>query len=141
MRLNKRISVLYAEDNEDSGFMLMTLLALSDIDVLLARSVREAFQSALVRRFDLYLLDSRFHDGSGYELCRQLRAISPQTPIVFYSGEAYEADRQKALTAGADAYLIKPEVSTVASTIFHLLPEFPETGSKSPLPLPVFTTP
>ena len=45
MRLNGRIAVLYAEDNEDSGFMLKTLLEFSGIDVLLARSVKEAFQS------------------------------------------------------------------------------------------------
>lgn len=118
---NKRISVLYVENDEDSGFMLLTLLGLSDIDVLLARSVREAFQSAQKRHFDLYLLDSKFPDGSGFELCRQLRAFFPQIPIVFYSGEAYENDKEKGLEAGADAYLVKPEVNTVASTIFQLI--------------------
>jgi DNA-binding response OmpR family regulator len=121
MKLSKRLSVLYAEDNEDSSFMLMILLGLSDIDVLVARSVKEAFESAQNRHFDLYLLDNKFPDGSGLELCQQLRAIKPQTPIVFYSGAAYETDRQKGLEAGADAYLFKPEVGTVASTIFQLV--------------------
>lgn len=121
MKLNKRLSVLYAEDNEDSGFMLMTLLGLSNIDILLARSVKEAFQSAQNRHFDLFLLDSRFPDGSGFELCQKLREINPQTPIVFYSGAAFESDRQKGINAGADVYLVKPEVDTVASTIFHLV--------------------
>ena len=121
MKLSKRLSVLYAEDNEDSSFMLMTLLGLSDIDVLVARSVKEAFESAQNRDFDLYLLDNRFPDGNGLELCQQLRSITPQIPIVFYSGAAYETDRQKGLEAGADAYLFKPEVSTVASTIFQLV--------------------
>jgi two-component system, OmpR family, response regulator len=121
MKLTKRLSILYAEDNEDAGFMLMTLLGLSDIDVLLARSVKEAFQIAQNGNFDLYLLDNRFPGESGLELCQQLRTFSPQTPIVFYSGVAYAADRQKGLEAGADVYLVKPEVNTVASTIFQLV--------------------
>lgn len=123
MRRIKRLSVLYAEDNEDAGFMLTTLLGLSDIDVLLVRSVREAFQIAQNRHFDLFLLDSRFPDGNGLDLCQQLRAVNPQTPIVFYSGAAFETDRQKGLAAGADAYLVKPEVGTVAATIFQLVTE------------------
>jgi DNA-binding response OmpR family regulator len=121
MKLTGRLSVLYAEDNEDSGVMLSILLGFSDIDVLLARSIEEAFQSAQNKHFDLYLLDGRFFDGSGFELCRQLREFNPQTPIVFYSGDAYESDRQKALTAGANAYLVKPDSDTVATTIFQLV--------------------
>jgi DNA-binding response OmpR family regulator len=121
MKPNKRLSILYAEDNEDSGFMLMTLLGFSDIDVMLARSVKDAFLSAQNRHFDLYLLDNRFPDGSGIELCQQLRAFNPQTPIVFYSGAAFETDRQKGLEAGADVYLVKPEVNKIASTIFQLV--------------------
>jgi len=121
MKQTRRLSVLYAEDNEDSGFMLKTFLGLSDIDVLLARSVEEAFQIAQTRHFDLYLLDNKFPNGNGLQLCQQLRAVSPQTPIVFYSGAAYETDRQKGLEAGADAYLVKPEVSSIASTILQLV--------------------
>lgn len=121
MKLNKRISILYAEDNEDACFMLSTLLGFSDIDVLLARNIREAFQAAQNSDFDLYLLNSRFCDGSGFDLCRQLREFNRQTPIVFYSGDAQEADRQKGLAAGANAYLFKPNVDTVAPTIFQLV--------------------
>lgn len=121
MKLTKRLSVLYAEDNEDSGFMLSALLGFSDIDVLLARSIKEAFQSAQNRHFDLYLLDNRFPDGNGFELCRQLHELNPQTPIVFYSGDGYESDRKQGMAAGANAYLVKPEVHTVAPTIFQLV--------------------
>ena len=58
--------------------------------------------------FDLCLLDSQLPDGSGYDLCRRIHALAPDLPIVFYSGHAYETDRQHALAAGAQAYLIKP---------------------------------
>jgi len=112
---------MYAEDNEDAGVMLMTLLGLSDIDVLVASSVKDALQAAQNGNFDLYLLDNRFPGESGLELCQQLRTFSPQTPIVFYSGAGYATDRQKGLEAGADKYLVKPDVGSVASTIFQLV--------------------
>lgn len=121
MNLTKRLSVLYVEDNEDSGYMLSILLGFFGIDVSLVRSVKEAFQSAQNKHFDLYLLASRFPEGSGLELCQKLRELKPQTPIVFYSGDAYESDKQKGLTAGANAYLIKPEVDKVVPTIFNLV--------------------
>jgi CheY-like chemotaxis protein len=121
MKSTKRLSVLYAEDNEDAGLMLLTLLGFSDIDVSVARSVKEAFQAAQNGHFDLYLLDNRFPEGSGLELCRQLHEFNREIPIAFYSGAAFATDRQKGLEAGAEAYLVKPEVDTIASTIFQLV--------------------
>lgn len=139
MKLTKRLSVLYAEDNEDSGFMLSTLLGLSNIDVLLARSTKEAFQAAQTKHFDLYLLDNRFSDGSGFELCRQLHELNPQTPIVFYSGDAYESDRQQGLAAGAGAYLVKPDVDMVAPTILQLVSLIsPNNSASVEYPVPEF---
>lgn len=121
MNSTKRLSILYVEDNEDSGFMLFTLLGFAEIDVSLVRSVEEGFQTALNKHFDLYLLDTKFPEGNGFELCQKLRELKPQTPIVFYSGDAYENDKYKGLLAGANVYLTKPNVDTVAPTIFQLV--------------------
>lgn len=121
MKPNKRIRVLYAEENEDAGFMLSTLLGFSGIDVLLANSFKKTFQDAQNEDYDIYLLESRFSDGSGLELCRQLHDLKPQTPIVFYSADAYQSDRKNGLKAGAKAYLVKPEINTVIPTILRLM--------------------
>jgi DNA-binding response OmpR family regulator len=104
---------------------------LSDIDVTPALSIKEAFQAAQNKHFDLYLLDNRFPDGSGFELCRRLRELDPQTPIIFYSGDAYESDRQRGLAAGANAYLLKPDVDTIAPTIFRLVAPTSQNNSAS----------
>ena len=113
--------VLYADDNEDSCLMLSTLLGFSNIEVSLAHTAQEAFQLAQSKNFDAYLLESRLPDGDGFELCRKLRSIAPQKPIVFYSGNAFESDKQKGLAAGANEYLVKPESETIAPTIFQLI--------------------
>lgn len=123
MKEFNRLSILYAEDDKDARDMLSVLLGFSDIDVSFARSVKEAFQLAQNERFDLYLLDNSFPEGNGFDLCRQLREFNPQTPIIFYSGNAYETDKQKGFAAGANAYLVKPDSNTIAETIFRLVPQ------------------
>lgn len=121
MKLTKELSVLYAEDDEDSGEMLSALLGFAGINISLARTIKEAVESAQTNHFDLYLLDSRFPDGSGFDLCRQLRQVNSKTPVVFYSGDAGPSFKQEGMTAGATAYLVKPEVDRVASTIFQCI--------------------
>ncbi len=116
-----RPRVLYADDNEDACFMLSTLLGFSDIETTSTNTVDQALKLAQAERFDLYLLDTRFPEGSGLDLCRKLREFNSQTPIVFYSGDAREIDKANGLAAGADAYLVKPNTDTVTATIFQLL--------------------
>jgi CheY-like chemotaxis protein len=112
-----KFSVLYVDDDEDSCFMLQTLLGFSDIDVSSERTVKGAFLSAEARHFDLFLLASRFEIGNGFELCRDLHKFSPKTPIVFYTGDARTADRQQALDAGANAFVAKPDSDAIESLI------------------------
>lgn len=121
MQSPTRPRVLYADDNEDSCLMLSTMLGFSSIDTTSANTIDEALRLAQVERFDLYLLDTRFPEGSGLDLCRQLREFNPRTPIVFYSGDARETDKAQGLASGADAYLVKPNTDTVTPTIFRLL--------------------
>lgn len=126
MQTVTRPRVLSADVNQDNCLMLSTLLGFSDIEITCANTIDETLQLASAKQFDLYLLDTRFPTGSGLELCRQLRQFNPQTPVIFYSGEAHEADQAKGLAAGAAAYLLKPHSEGIAQTIFQFI--------KDPLP-------
>lgn len=121
MKIYDHLRVLYAEDNEDASEMMSVLLGLSEIKITAAKTITEAWRLAQAERFDLYLLDSRFPDGDGLDLCRRLHKHEPRTPIIFYSGDARETDKQKGLAAGADAYLVKPNSEEIASTIFRFV--------------------
>ncbi len=123
MKMPEHLRVLYAEDNEDSCFMVTVMLKFADIEVTTARTVAESWQMAQADYFDLYLLDSRFPDGNGFSLCRRLREYAPHTPILFYSGSAYEADKQNGLAAGANDYLTKPYFDDLAETIRQTIKE------------------
>lgn len=101
--------------------MLSTLLGFSGIETISANTIGKALQLAQTKQFDLYLLDTRFPEGSGLDLCRKLREFNSRTPIVFYSGDAREVDKAKGIAAGADAFLVKPNSDAVTATIFQLL--------------------
>ena len=56
---------------------------------------------------DLVLLDVMLPDGSGFDVCRELRRTS-QVPIIMLTARGEEADRVVGLELGADDYVVKP---------------------------------
>jgi DNA-binding response OmpR family regulator len=71
-------------------------------------TIADALKLSREYRFDLYMLDSWLPDGSGIELCKQLREFDKATPIMFLSAAAHEIDKQAAMDSGAQRYLVKP---------------------------------
>ncbi len=126
--MEKQLRVLCA-DNDDTCDLLTAMLGISDIEVKSAQTVTDAWRLAQNESFDLYLLETRFPDGDGFDLCRRLKRFAPRTPIVFYSSEAYPIDRQKGLAAGAVAYLVKPYFGDLAATVLQII----RTPGKPPL--------
>ena len=100
--------ILLVEDHQDTREFLEVLLAQSKYEVKTASTINEALELADAQSFGLFIFDSVLPDGSGVDLCRRIRKCNEQTPIIFYSGLAYEADIKNALHAGAQAYLVKP---------------------------------
>src|ERR1700755_113631 len=101
--------ILCVDDEEDTLDMLCGLLGLVNCEVLTAGTMAEALEMiAAGGAFDLYLLDYWLPGGSGAGLCRRIRETDPHTPVVFYSGASLDSEREEALAAGAQAYLVKP---------------------------------
>ena len=115
--------VLFVEDNEDSREMLSMLLTFRRIETKAVGTGSEALSLIQAERFDLYLLDVWLPDLDGFELCLRMRAFDPHTPILFFSGAAYEADRKRGIEAGADAYVIKPDLEGLLLNITQFLPQ------------------
>lgn len=91
-------------------------------DFVGADSDEEALKLMANEKFDLYILEYRLPNISGIELCRQIRKTDSETPIIFFSGMARPADRDRGMAAGATEYLIKPnDLDRFAETIERLL--------------------
>ena len=105
---HQRRRVLCAEPHADTCSLLTEMLEQHGHEVVSAQSIHQCLELAAEREFDIYMLDDRYIDGDSLELCRRLRAATPQTPILFFSAQAFARDRQRAMEAGARAYFIKP---------------------------------
>ena len=109
------------EDNEDIGFLLYTALRTHGYDPVITYTAGDALMLAVREEFDLFILDTWLGEKDGVELCRELRAACPDTPVVFYSAAAFDADRQAALRAGACAYVTKPGTDDLLETVRRAL--------------------
>ena len=100
--------ILCTEDNTDTRELLIVLLQCAGYEVVCTDNAKEAFRLAKSQSFDLYLVDSWLPDSSGLRLTEWIREFDQTTPILFYSGAAYDSDLRNALNAGASGYLVKP---------------------------------
>ena len=108
MSPSPRPRVLVTEDDQDACDLIEFILNSNGFDVVCTAEAAAALDAARNQAFDLYLLDNWMPDKSGIDLCRQIREIDLQTPILFYSGAAFETDKAQAIESGAQGYLIKP---------------------------------
>jgi len=116
-----RSRVLFVDDDEDACEILSLLMSSCGIDATCAQSALDAWPLIKRQCFDLYVLDGWLPGIDGFEFCRQIREFDPDTPILFYSGAAYDTDRQKGISAGANAYVTKPDVDGLIKTIEDLI--------------------
>ena len=123
MAFNCEARVLYVDDDEGSREMLCLLLRSSRIEVEAVSTAAQALSSIQKEQFDLYLLDAWLPDLDGFELCRRMRDNHPLTPILFFSGAGYETDKQRAIEAGANTYVIKPDLSGLLESVTHFIPQ------------------
>jgi len=112
--------------------MLTELLKLALIEAKTVGTAVQALSSMQTERFDLYVLDAWLPEIDGFELCRQMRAIDGQTPILFFSGAAHTADRKKGLDAGANAFVVKPEINSLIQTITQFVGQATATAKVVP---------
>jgi DNA-binding response OmpR family regulator len=124
-----RPRILCTEDDRDTRELITLVLTGAGFEVICTETSGDALAFAKTQNFDLFLVDNWMPGLSGTELCEALRKFDETTPILFYSGAAYEKDKEAARLAGAQGYLVKPAnfdelVAEVArliaeSRIFH----------------------
>jgi two-component system KDP operon response regulator KdpE len=102
-----RPRVLVCDDEPQILRALKVLLRDGGYDVDPAATVEEALNHAALRPPDAAIIDLVLPDGSGIDVCRQLREWS-EMPIIVLSAVGEEDVKVDALAAGADDYVTKP---------------------------------
>jgi DNA-binding response OmpR family regulator len=102
-----RRTILMVEDERSILEPLVEALQRESFDTEVAETAARARELAGRLEPDLVLLDVMLPDGSGYDLCRELRAAS-RVPIIMLTARGEETDRIVGLELGADDYIVKP---------------------------------
>jgi len=115
------LRILCVEDDPDTCELLTVTLGHYGLEAVCVPGVAAALNLMSKERFRLYILDGQLPGVSGLSLCQEIRAADKVTPIVIFSGHCRDADRKAGLSAGADAYIFKPEMKEIVPTVKRLL--------------------
>ena len=102
--------ILLIEDEPDIRKTLEYNLSREGFDVACASSLSEGKNYINAGQFSLILLDLMLPDGSGLDLCRELKSDSEKktTPIIILTAKDDEVDKVVGFELGADDYVTKP---------------------------------
>jgi two-component system, cell cycle response regulator DivK len=119
-------TVLVIEDNEQNLYLMRFMLEKNGFIVHEARDGRAGIILASTLLPDIILLDIQLPEIDGYAVAAELRGNPTlrSTPIVAVTSYAMVGDRERALAAGATAYIEKPInpstfVDQVRSSLCH----------------------
>lgn len=99
--------VLVCDDERQILRALRVVLGGAGFEVVTAATAEEALDAVAVQPTDAAILDLVLPDGDGVEVCRSIREWS-EMPILVLSAVGDEAEKVRALDAGADDYVTKP---------------------------------
>jgi two-component system, OmpR family, response regulator RegX3 len=103
----ERRTILLVEDERSITEPLAAALEREGYATEVAGTMSEALERASAVAPDLVLLDVMLPDGSGFDVCRELRSRS-KVPIIMLTARGDETDRVIGLELGADDYVVKP---------------------------------
>jgi DNA-binding response OmpR family regulator len=100
--------ILIVEDERPLREGLVDLLAAAGHEPVAAADGPSGAKLATEEPFDLVLLDLMLPGMDGLELCRRVRQIRPELPILMLTARGSEDDKVAGFEAGADDYVAKP---------------------------------
>lgn len=108
--MSRRPLVLCADDDDDILSLVALRLERAGFEVVRAHDGDAAIELARGRRPDIAVLDVMMPRRTGYEVLAELRSDASlgALKVILLSARVQDADVERGLDAGADAYLAKP---------------------------------
>ncbi|MDX6539143.1 MAG: two-component system, OmpR family, response regulator RegX3 [Gaiellales bacterium] len=125
-------TILLVEDESTIALPLAAALEREGYATRITGSASEAIALADELQPDLVLLDVMLSDGSGLDVCRELRRHS-KVPIIMLTARGDETDRVVGLELGADDYVVKPfSARELVARIRAVLRRSPDAAPEAP---------
>ncbi|MDX6618139.1 MAG: two-component system, OmpR family, response regulator RegX3 [Gaiellales bacterium] len=125
-------TILLVEDESTIALPLAAALEREGYATRITGSASEAIALADELKPDLVLLDVMLSDGSGLDVCRELRTHS-RVPIIMLTARGDETDRVVGLELGADDYVVKPfSARELVARIRAVLRRSPDAAPAAP---------
>ncbi len=100
--------ILIVEDDLALNAGLCFELDISGYLTVAAYNCQKAQQLLKTDHFDLAILDINLPDGNGFDLCREIKTILVDLPVIFLTANDLEQDILNGFDLGADDYITKP---------------------------------
>lgn len=116
--------ILIVEDDPDLVYVLQRLVGLLGYDTIVAKTGKEAVNTAASKLPDLIILDIMIPELDGFEVARHIRENQETQgiPIIAVTALTAYKDKQKCFQSGCNEYIPKPLIPTkLASTVEKLL--------------------
>lgn len=95
------------EDEKALNDILKIYLSKEGFNVISCTNLTDA-RKAFKIKIDLWIIDIMLPDGTGFELLKEIKYVSENTPIILISARGDGLDRVLGLEMGCDDYLSKP---------------------------------
>ena len=118
-------TILVADSDEDTRYLLRSLLEMKGFQVLEANDGQEAIDTSVSRKPDLLLIQLKLPVVSGFTAIRRIRKYEElrNVPIVAISFNNPSSNRKLALAAGCNAHIENPiEFDLLEDLVDRLLP-------------------
>jgi two-component system OmpR family response regulator len=100
--------VLVVDDELNIRELVQVALKFHGCAVTTAATGKDALRQADADRPDLIVLDVMLPDMDGFEVCRRLRAMGNEVPVIFLTARDTSSDTVTGLALGGDDYVTKP---------------------------------
>jgi len=104
----QRQRILVVDDDPTVAEVVMDYLRRGGLAAHHAADGAAALELATQQQPDLVILDLMLPGIDGLEVCRRLRQLYPDVPVIMLTARGEESDRVLGLEVGADDYVTKP---------------------------------
>lgn len=103
-----RPTVMLVDDDDELAELLVQYFAREGYVLVRVACIADAIPAWRTNHANLLILDLMLPDGSGLDLCREMRALDATVPIIILTARGDPVDRVVGLEIGADDYIAKP---------------------------------